>query len=296
MATQLPTVSIIIRALNEAAHLPRLLDGVRKQTVQPDEVILVDSGSTDGTVEIAEQAGLTISHIRPGDFTFGRALNQGCDLAKGEVLVFVSAHVYPTNSRWLERLIAPFADEEVASVYGRQTGDERTSFSEQRLFETWFPEKSEPRQTHPFCNNANCAIRKQSWEDVQYDESLPGLEDIAWATEIQSLGGALAYAADAAVVHVHEESFKQTLNRYRREALAHRSQRSARAMGARRAAALGLSHIVHDIVAAGRLGRFGAVPEIVSFRSAQFAGAYLGNRDSAEDPDEVIARMYYRRS
>ena len=291
----LPTVSVVVRALNEAEHLPRLLDGFAHQTMQPDEIVLVDSGSTDGTVEIAERAGLTISHIRPGDFTFGRALNQGCEAAKGEILVFVSAHVYPSDTRWLEELLAPFANPRVASVYGRQTGDERTSFSEQQLFESWFPASSEHAQSHPFCNNANCAIRKTWWEQIPYDEALPGLEDIAWANEMQQRGGLLSYAADAAVVHVHEESFRQTLNRYRREALAHRSQRSSRAMNAQQAARLGSEHIVRDIARAVRRRKLDAIPEIVSFRTAQFVGAYLGNRDSVDDHDEVIARMYYPR-
>jgi len=67
--------SLVIRAYNEARHLPRLLEGVRQQTVKDVEVILVDSGSTDDTVSIAESYGAKIVHIPPQDFTFGRSLN-----------------------------------------------------------------------------------------------------------------------------------------------------------------------------------------------------------------------------
>ncbi len=91
------SISIVIRALNEAEHLPRLLKGLARQTLQPDEIILVDSGSTDSSREICIQAGAKVVSISPSEFTFGRALNLGCEISKGEILVFVSAHVYPID-------------------------------------------------------------------------------------------------------------------------------------------------------------------------------------------------------
>ena len=72
------TVSIVIRALNEAEHLPALFSGLLRQTRQPDQVILVDSGSVDDTVAIARAHGAEVVHIAPAEFSFGRALNLGC--------------------------------------------------------------------------------------------------------------------------------------------------------------------------------------------------------------------------
>ena len=64
--------SVVIRAYNEAEHLGRLLDGIAHQSSQDVELILVDSGSTDGTVPIAESYGARIVRIEPDEFTFGR--------------------------------------------------------------------------------------------------------------------------------------------------------------------------------------------------------------------------------
>ena len=100
--------SIIVRAYNEAQHLPRLLDGIRQQTVKDVEVILVDSGSTDETVSIAESYGARVVRIPSAEFTFGRSLNFGVQAAKGELVVIVSAHVYPVYPDWLECLLRPF--------------------------------------------------------------------------------------------------------------------------------------------------------------------------------------------
>src|SRR5690348_16017950 len=90
-----PTISVVIRALNEERHIGRLLTGLGHQSVQPDQIVLVVSGSTDATVEIARRFGVEIVHIKKEEFSFGRALNIGCEAATGDVLVFVSAHVYP---------------------------------------------------------------------------------------------------------------------------------------------------------------------------------------------------------
>ena len=82
-----PLVSVVIRTYNEARYLEELLLGIAAQE-RPDfdvEVVLVDSGSTDGTLDIASQHGARIVHIRKQDFTFGRSLNVGCRAALGSV-------------------------------------------------------------------------------------------------------------------------------------------------------------------------------------------------------------------
>lgn len=287
-------VSIVVRALNEAADLPALYAGLAAQTRQPDEVILVDSGSTDDTVAISQEAGAAIVHIAPGDFSFGGALNLGCTAASGDVLVFVSAHVYPIDEFWLERLVAPFADDDVALVYGRQTGDEeRTAFSEMEILRRWFPDRSNDDQDHPFCNNANCAVRASVWKTIPYDERLTGLEDMDWASRALADGHRLVYAADATIAHIHEETFSQTVNRYRREAIAHKRIFGHQKMRSFEALGLFLANTVRDYAAAiprrKLLRNLVAIPR---FRAAQFWGTWKGFRQDG-DPTLALKRHFY---
>jgi kynurenine formamidase/glycosyltransferase involved in cell wall biosynthesis len=213
--------SIVIRCYNEGQHIGKLLNGIVQQTVDDVEIILVDSGSTDATLSIAARYPTKILTISPEEFSFGRALNLGCRAASNEFIVIASAHVYPVHQDWLERLLRPFAHPQVALVYGKQRGNEFTKYSEHQVFARWFPEQSDLRQDHhPFCNNANAAIRRSLWERLPYSEELTGLEDIDWAKRVIERGYYLAYAADAEVVHVHNETPRRIYNRYRREAIA----------------------------------------------------------------------------
>jgi len=290
-----PTTSIVIRTLNEAEHLPALLESITSQTLQPDEVVLVDSGSTDTTVAIAERADLSIVHIPPGEFSFGRALNWGCERAKGEVLVFVSAHVYALSESWLEELVAPLADPQVGLSYGGQTGDHRSNFAEIQLLKRWFPDEATNDQQNPFCNNANCAVRRSLWEEVLYDESLPGLEDMAFARDIRAKGHRIAYVPTAKIAHVHEEAIRQTFNRYRREALAYQTIFGSQDLGLAQSIALATESIVKDTRAAVRERKFSSVGSAAGFRLAQFAGAWVGHRTNPSESRQVVRRMYYPR-
>jgi glycosyltransferase involved in cell wall biosynthesis len=289
-----PECSIVIRAYNEGRHIGRLLDGIGQQTRRDHEVILVDSGSTDGTVGIAAESGARIVRIAPEEFTFGRSLNLGIAEASGRLIVIASAHVYPVYPDWLELLVAPFSDPEVALAYGRQRGGPGTKFSEGEYFSHWYPERSQPRQAHPFCNNANAAIRRDLWERNRYDETLTGLEDLAWGKWALEQGHAVAYVAEAEVVHLHDESPRKVYNRFRREAMAFKRIFPEESFSPWDFARLAASNTVSDLRQAARrrvlLRNLFAIPW---FRLLQFAGTYRGYRTSGPVTGPLRRIFYY---
>lgn len=289
-----PSVSVVIRCLNEEAHIGRLLAGIEVQQHVHVDVVVVDSGSTDATLQIAQRFPVRIVHIEPSEFSFGRSLNLGFRCADSPVVVAASAHVYPLRRDWLARLAAPFEDESVAVSYGRQVGDASSAFSERVLLERWYPATSEPAQGHPFCNNANAAVRRTVWESIPYDEELTGLEDLDWAKRAMALGHHVSYVAEAPVVHVHNESWTQVMNRYRREAIAHRRIYREQRMGRFEALALGAANIVGDgLVAVRQASLAGNLLGIVTFRTAQFLGTYRGFAYEGVVPTELKRRFYY---
>ena len=290
-----PSTALIVRCFNEEAHIGRLLEGAMSQTRPPDEVIVVDSGSTDATLSIATSFGVSTVAIAPSEFSFGRALNRGLRVAGGhDICVFASAHVYPVYDTWLEHLLAAFEDPDVVLAYGRQQTPPEGRYSEARLLSHWFPAVSAPRQRSPFCNNANAAVRREVWEELPYDEDLTGLEDLDWAKRAMAAGKAISYVADAPVVHVHDQSVAQIVNRYRREAVAHKQIYAEQRMGVAEALRLAAINILGDARAAwSEHVQRRHLLDIVRFRVAQFYGTQRGFSQAGPIPEALRRRFYY---
>ena len=290
--------SIIIRAYNEEKYIGRLLEGIQRQTLKDVEIILVDSGSTDSTVSIAESYGARVVRIPSAEFTFGRSLNYGIKEAKREFVVIASAHVYPVYPDWLETLLHPFQDERVAVAYGKQRGPEFAKFSEQQIFHQWYPDFSKPNQETAFCNNANAAIRKSLWEENNYDETLTGLEDLAWAKWAKERGHSIAYVAEAEIIHVHNETPRGVFNRYRREAMALRKIYPEAHFNFYDFLRLTITNILSDLWHAART-REGVLLKNVSsifwFRFMQFHGTRMGHRETSLVTPQLREIFYYAR-
>ena len=288
--------SIVIRAFNEASHIGRLLEGIARQTGVRAEVIVVDSGSTDATVEISEQHGARVLHIRPAEFTFGRALNLGLQATSHGYVILASAHVYPLYPDWIEGLLRPFEDPGVGIVYGKQRGGPGSNFSERQIFRHWYPDEDPGDRAGSFCNNANAAIRRSLWEQHPYDESLTGLEDVAWAKWAQQAGYTVHYASQAEIIHVHHETARGVYNRYRREAMAFKRIFSEAHFSLYDFARLVTSNIASDLTqAAHEAHLWGQMFSIVWFRAAQFWGTYQGYRHASPVTQQLRETFYYPR-
>ena len=287
-------VSVVIRCYNEEEHIGRLLEGIAQQTLDDIEIVLVDSGSTDATLSIASRYPVKIISINKEDFSFGYSLNVGCRAATGEYLAIVSSHVYPVYRDWLEQLLAPFANEKVALVYGKQRGNEITNFSEHQVFAKWFHEHSDWNQGHPFCNNANAAIRRSLWERFPYDETLTGLEDLAWAKQATGAGYRIAYEANAEVIHVHNEKPRTLFNRYYREALALKGIFPHEHFSIFDFVQMYLQNVFSDLFHAWHRGvLWGNVRNIFTFRLMQFWGTYRGFARHGVVTRQLKQKFYY---
>jgi L-ascorbate metabolism protein UlaG (beta-lactamase superfamily)/glycosyltransferase involved in cell wall biosynthesis len=275
-------VSIVIRTLNEAEHLEALLQGIANQEAKnfASEVILVDSGSTDETLDIARRHGCDIHHIKREEFSFGRSLNIGCEAARGEILVMISGHCVPADKDWLQNLCRPILDDKANYIYGRQIGGSNSYFSECHILDKYFPEDSKFSQGGFFCNNANAAIRRCDWEKFRYNENLTGLEDMELAKRLIAGGGRVAYAAEACVYHYHNETWDQIKRRFEREAIALQAIMPQIHIRKRDLIRYIATSIWYDWGNAWKQGVFTREAiKIVQYRFYQYWGSYVGNND-----------------
>ena len=274
-------ISVVIRTLNEDRYLEELLCAIHTQVLSgmDYEVVIIDSGSTDRTLEIATKFSCRITHIDKSEFSFGRSLNRGSEFAEGDYLVYISGHCIPNTEFWLQKLVQPLIDGVAGYSYGGQLGRDTTKFSELQLFNKYFPPHSESPQQGIFCNNANAAITRPVWERFRFNEDVTGLEDMELAQRYVASGGCIAYIADASVFHIHDESWRQTLRRYERESLALTVIMPEVRISIFDTCRYIITAILGDLKTALDEGVFiKNFIEIIGFRTAQYIGSYRGNK------------------
>lgn len=289
-------LSIIIRTLNEAKYLQELLDGIKQQALHDFsiETIVVDSGSDDETIDIAAKNNCKLIHIKKSEFSFGRALNIGCQNASGDIFVIISGHCIPVDKHWLTNLVTPMLTNRANYVYGRQIGRDTTMFSESLVFKKYFPEKGRHDFPSYFCNNANSAIEKIVWSKYKFDENITGLEDLELGKRLYENGGKITYANEACVYHIHNENWTKIKTRYERETIAFLNFEPSMKLSLFEITTGFLLSVFNDINDEGlKIKNFKHIKSIIQYRSAQYFGYWVGNKRKQEVNTKTKSRFYY---
>jgi glycosyltransferase involved in cell wall biosynthesis len=174
-----PGATVIVRAKNEALAIGRALSALRSQTVPP-EIIVVDSGSTDGTLDIVRGVADQLIQITPDEFSFGRALNIGAEASSAPYVFALSAHCIPPDSGWIERSLAMYERDDVVATNGG------THLADGSPIDGTFYQDRDYVRAHPtwgFSNHAS-SWRRDVWQQYPFDESLDAAEDKEWALRV----------------------------------------------------------------------------------------------------------------
>jgi rhamnosyltransferase len=186
----MPETSIIIRTRNEARWLGEVLMKLEDQDYKDFEVVIVDSGSTDRTLEIAKKFHAKVVQIPPGEFSYPRALNVGAEnSAATKYLLIMSGHSLPNSNKMLSGSLKNFRDPKVAGVYGYVRPLFNATLADKFFYVAWIPPLAffHPRLTirkpgMGVLGFTNAIIRKELWEQHHFDESYGlGGEDGEWA-------------------------------------------------------------------------------------------------------------------
>jgi len=220
-----PAISIVVPTFNGAATLPALLESVSRQRVdRPFEVVAVDSGSTDGSVQLLQKAGVRLLSIPAGTFNHGLTRNLAIEGSAGELIVLIVQDAVPASDTWLAALTRPFAEDPcLAGTFARQLARPDAGPLTREYLARWTASSNRPRTSAlagpaeldamsptarldrcTFDNVCSC-IRRAIWQQHPFRETPIG-EDIEWAREVLLSGYRLAYVPEAAVVHSHERS------------------------------------------------------------------------------------------
>lgn len=215
------SVSVAIPTLDGAADLARTLAAVRRQRVAPDEIVVLDSSSSDGTREVAARHGAAVHTIPRAEFGHGRSRNRLMELTAGDHVAFLTQDAEPADERWLERLLearAPLA----CGPYVPRPGASR---SVRRDLHDWFAAMGGPRTftatdlTDPpmpgpatFASSANLLLSRAAWKEVPFRD-VSYAEDQHLALDLLRAGHAKAWVPGAAVLHSHDYGPAEQLRR-----------------------------------------------------------------------------------
>lgn len=200
-------LSVVIPVKDGSRYLGEVLRAVNEHAPGA-EVLVVDSGSTDGSVELARRAGVRVHQIAPDAFGHGRTRNLGMELTGGAVVAFLTQDATPLAG-WGSALLAPFADEQVGVVLGPQRPRPGAPPMVARELD-WFFAHLAPDD--PYLSNVNAAYRRACWEEVRFRD-IAYAEDQAFGRDLLETGWRKAYVPAAAVLHSHDYGLLESCRR-----------------------------------------------------------------------------------
>ncbi len=216
-------VSLIIPTLNAESYMPALIEVINKQTVKPHEIIVVDSESDDNTVQMAQEAGWKLLHVKRADFDHGGTRNYAFDNTTGDFVLFLSQDALPTNEYYIEELIKGFEDEDVAMISARQVARKDATEIEKLIRNFNYPERSFTRTEDDiatmgikayFFSDVCSAYRRTAFETLgKFESPLLTNEDMLMVARALDAGYKVGYCGTAEVYHSHNYTLKQQYKR-----------------------------------------------------------------------------------
>lgn len=228
--------SVVIPTLNAGPLFREVLGKLRAQDVStPLEIIVVDSGSRDETLAIAEEFAAQVHHVAPGDFNHGLTRNTGIAHSTGDIIVLMTQDALPADNHLITHLMAAYDDPAVGGAYARQmprsdadcltarnvtahlTGQLTPHVRE--LVPATFA-KLAPMDRYILCNfdNVCSSVRRTVWQEIPFTRNDFG-EDLDWSKRALVGGWKIAYVPAAAVIHSHDRPIKYE---YKRTYMCHR--------------------------------------------------------------------------
>jgi len=222
-----PDISVILLTKNGERYIKEVLNAILSQaSPHAHEVILIDSGSTDGTWETASSFPIRTHRIPPQDFDHGETRNLGARLASptSNYLVYLTQDATPLEG-WLDNLVQPLrADRQVAGAFGRHVPRPTCSPSMARLMRTEWEQTGTPERVvkrltdlgeyeqnqayFAYFSNTSSAIRRVVWEEHPF-RPVDFAEDTEWADRVLRAGHTLIYEPSSRVLHSHNYSLWQ---------------------------------------------------------------------------------------
>jgi rhamnosyltransferase len=209
-----PFVSIIMRSYNEGWALRDTLPALAAQDYRHWELIVIDSGSTDGSVDLIRNANPRhFVQIQASDYNPSRVMNHGMRLARSDFGIFLNADATPQGKNWLRPLVSALQDPNTAAVYGRQIPRVHCEAVFAHDYERCFGPTRESRNWEHFFSMVSSGIRKDIWSKRGFLEKMQYSEDDEYTRWCRAQGYHVVYCPESVVMHSHNYTPAQAYKR-----------------------------------------------------------------------------------
>lgn len=215
--------SLIIPTLNAAGQIQTLLQAVSRQTIKPDEILVVDSQSDDGTADLAHELGSRVVSIQRHAFDHGGTRDMALRMTSGDVVIFMTQDALPADERCFAKLLEPLKEPAVAAVGGRQIAYPNARPYEKAVRAHNYPveDRRWTQEDVPslgvrayLISDVLAAYRREAYLAVGgFDCPVMTNEDMLMAQRLLAAGYTLAYSGQAAVLHSHSFTWMQEYRR-----------------------------------------------------------------------------------
>ena len=217
MKSQQPIpVTVVMRSYNDAKLLPRTLAALDRQQGVLIELIVIESASTDNSLEILEKYGPDqLICLKPGEYHSSRVLNKGISLATTELVALINSDaILESDECLLDMAKAIRGDMKCAGVFARQSVRADANAMTKLDYEIAFAgDRSQLGTGASWMSLVVSMIRWSAWDELPFDNRVTYAEDAVWSHHIQELGWHIRYVGGASAEHSHNYSWHQ---RYKR--------------------------------------------------------------------------------
>jgi rhamnosyltransferase len=304
-SAQEAAVSVLIPTLNGENTIAELMAMLAAQTADIQEILIIDSGSQDNTVELVKRYGATVFHIEPENFNHGGSRNFIAQKAQNDIVVFLTQDTIPRDSDSVEKLIHPLLiDSTIVTTYGRQLPAFDADHFAASLRKFNYPSTGVVRgitDTHEyglrtvFTSNSFACYRRSFLEKVGYfpNDVIFGEDTVAVGRLLQQ-GEKIAYVAEAVVYHSHNYSPVEEFKRYFDIGVLHSTEQWLLDLFGS-AAGQGKKYLYHEVTELIARKKYHLLPEMVCRIALKFCGYKLG-RNYKKMPRSIVSRCSMHRA
>lgn len=219
-------ISIILLTKNGGSRLEELMQSIKNQKFEGNiEVIAIDSGSQDNTIDILKKYNAKIYRIAPEDFHHSKTRNLGAQKSKGNILVYLTQDALPIDNYLLMNLLKQLNNNDISVVYGRQIANLDAKKMDVFFYSYFYPKEKKvldikhaenPKKFYMenvFVSDVCAAIKKDVWEKIRFDDNVSMSEDKDFALRVLKEGYAILYEPSAAVYHSHDYTIRSLFKR-----------------------------------------------------------------------------------